>query len=62
MDSIEFNNFFCNLYFNYMINIYNRKIEHQPKNKNLFETMITLQKVNKNKLHSLFSNKSDIKI
>jgi hypothetical protein len=27
-----------------MIKIYGYKIEHPPKNKNLFETMITLKK------------------
>jgi len=37
MDSIEYNKFF-----NYIIKIYGHKIEHQPKNKNLFETVITL--------------------
>jgi len=44
MDSIELNNLFFIKYFffNYMIKIYGNKIEHQPKNKNLFETVITL--------------------
>jgi hypothetical protein len=31
-----------------MIKIYNYKIEYRPKNKNLFETLITLKKT-KNK-------------
>jgi hypothetical protein len=42
MDSIEFTNFFYKMFFNYMIKIYGNKIVHQPKNKNLFETVITL--------------------
>ena len=43
MDSIEFTNlFFIKYFFNYMIKIYGNKIEHRPKNKNLFETVITL--------------------
>ena len=44
-----------------MIEIYGHKIEHEPKNKNLFETIITLQKANKNKSCNLFSNQSNIK-
>jgi hypothetical protein len=43
MNSIEFTNlFFIKYFFNYMIKIYRNKIDHQTKNKNLFETMITL--------------------
>ena len=43
MDSIELNNlFFIKYFFNYMIKIYGNRIEHQLKNKNLFETVITL--------------------
>jgi hypothetical protein len=42
MDSIEFTNFFYKMFFNYMIKIYGNKIVHQPKDKNLFETVITL--------------------
>jgi hypothetical protein len=43
IDSTEFNNFFFyKIFFNYIIKIYGYKIEQQPKNKNLFETMITL--------------------
>jgi hypothetical protein len=33
--------FFYKFFFNYIIKIYSYKIEHQSKNKNLFETMIT---------------------
>ena len=45
MDSIKFNNlFFIKYFFNYMIKIYGHKIEHQPKIKYLFETIITLKK------------------
>jgi hypothetical protein len=44
MDSIGFNNlfFYKIIFFNYMIKIYDHKIEHQPENKNLVETVITL--------------------
>ena len=45
IDSIEFNNFFIRYFFNCMIKIYGHEIQHQPKNKNLFETMITLNKI-----------------
>jgi len=45
MGSIEFNNlFFIKYFFNYMIKIHGKKIKHQPKNKNLHETMITIKK------------------
>jgi hypothetical protein len=48
MDSIEFTSlFFIKYFFNYMIKIYGNKIEHQPKNKNLFETIITHKKKKK---------------
>jgi hypothetical protein len=42
MDSIGFTNLFFIKKINYMIKIYGNKIEHQLKNKKLFETMITL--------------------
>jgi hypothetical protein len=43
MKSIEFTNFFfIKYFFNYKIKIYGNKIEHQPKNKNLFEIVTTL--------------------
>jgi len=42
-----------------MIKIYGHRIEHQPKNKILFETMITLKKTKK-KSCNLFSNQSNI--
>ena len=45
MNFIEFNNlFFIKYFFNYIKKIYGNKIEYQPKNKNLFETVITLTK------------------
>jgi hypothetical protein len=48
MNSIEFNNlFFIKYFFNYIIKIYDHKIQHQPKNKSLFETVITLKKAKK---------------
>jgi len=41
MDSIRFNNFFYIIFLcNYMIKIYSHKIEHQPENRHLFETII----------------------
>ena len=40
MDFIGFNNFFIILLFNYMIKINAHKIEYQPKNRHLFETII----------------------
>ena len=43
-----------------MIKIYAHKIEYQFKNRYLFETVITLQKVIKNKSCNLFSNQSNI--
>jgi hypothetical protein len=61
MDSIEFNNlFFIKSFFNYMIKINGHIIEHQPKNKNLFKTEITLNKAKINKSCSLFPNQSNI--
>jgi hypothetical protein len=43
MNSIGFNNFFYKLFlFNYMIKIDAHKIEHQPKNRYLFETIIPI--------------------
>jgi hypothetical protein len=43
MHYIKFNNFFTNyFFFNYMIKIYAHKIEHQYKNRHLFEIVITL--------------------
>jgi hypothetical protein len=48
MNFIEFNNlFFIKYFFNYIIKIYDHKIQHQPKNKSLFETVITLKKAKK---------------
>lgn len=45
-----------------MIKIYGHKIEHQLKNKNLYEKMITLKDaINKKKSCSLFFNQSNIK-
>jgi hypothetical protein len=44
-----------------MIKIYGHRIEHQPKNKILFETMINLKKATKKKSCNLFSNQSIIK-
>jgi hypothetical protein len=44
-----------------MIKIYAHKIEHQSKNKHLFEIVITLWKTIKNKSCSLFPNQSNIK-
>jgi hypothetical protein len=42
-DSIEFTNlFFIKYFFNYIIKIYSNKIDNEPKNKNLFETVMTL--------------------
>jgi hypothetical protein len=47
IDSIEFIIFLI-IFYNYMIIIYGYKIEHQPKNKNLFDIVIILCKA-KNK-------------
>ena len=44
-----------------MIKIYAYKIEHQLKNKHLFETVIALSKAIKNKSCNLFINQSNIK-
>jgi hypothetical protein len=44
-----------------MIKIYAHKIKHQPKNRHLFEIVITLWKAIKNKSCSLFPNQSNIK-
>jgi len=44
-----------------MIKIYAHKIEHYPKNRHSFETMIILLKANKNKSYSLFSSHFSIK-
>jgi hypothetical protein len=43
-----------------MIKINGYIIEHQPKNKNLFKTEITLKKAKINKSCSLFPNQSNI--
>jgi len=43
-----------------MIKIYSHEIQHQPKNKNLFETMITLNKIKINKSCSSFPNQFNI--
>jgi hypothetical protein len=52
MNSIEFNNlFFIKYFFNYIIKIYSHKIQHQPKNKSLFETVITLKKAKNNAVY-----------
>jgi len=40
MDSIGFNKFLYIFLFNYIIKIDTHKIEHQPKNRHLFETII----------------------
>jgi hypothetical protein len=40
MDSIGFNKFFIFFLFNYMIKTNAHKIEHQPKNRHLFEIII----------------------
>ena len=45
MNSIGFNNFFYLI--NYMIKIYANKMEHQPQNRYLFETIIPIKKQNK---------------
>jgi len=42
IDSIEFNIFYKIFLFNYIIKIDAHKIEHQPKNNHLFETIKTL--------------------
>jgi hypothetical protein len=52
--------FFINYFFNYIVKIYDHKIEYQPKNYNLFETIITIWKANKNKSCSLFPSHSII--
>ena len=44
-----------------MIKIYAHKIDHQSKNRYLFEILITLYKENKNKSYSLFIYQSNIK-
>ena len=59
MNFIEFNNlFFIKYFFNYIIKIYSHKIQHQPKNKSLFEMVITLKKAKKQ--CSLFLNHFNI--
>jgi hypothetical protein len=44
-----------------MIKIYGYKIKHQPKTKNLFETIITLKKTKTKKSCILFLNQFNIK-
>jgi hypothetical protein len=39
----------------YMIEIYSHEIKHQSKNKNLFETAITLKKIKNKKIMQLIS-------
>jgi hypothetical protein len=53
--------FLQTIFFNYMIKIYAYKIEHQPKNRHLFEIVITLWKTIKNKSCSLFPSQFNIK-
>jgi hypothetical protein len=50
--------YYLDYLFNYIIKIYGNKIEHQLKNKNLFEIVITLNK--KKNSCSLFLNQSNI--
>jgi hypothetical protein len=53
--------FLLNIFLNYMIKIYGKKIEYQSKNKNLFKTVIILWKAKKNKTnHAVYFSTNSI--
>jgi hypothetical protein len=49
--------YYLDYLFNYIIKIYGNKIEHQLKNKNLFEIVITL---NKKKIRAVYFSTNPI--
>ena len=54
MDFIEFKNIFIKKkLFDYMIKIDAHKIEYQPKNKNLFDTIISIESKQKSIMQSI---------